>query len=123
VMAIAAIAMAFIWYKPLSDITFYYNTVVMTLALSYISALAAFIRLMFSRLNMARAMAASLLPLFAIAVLGYLMYSAGAEPADAKDKYQAWYIGAGVLLSGILIVLWGKSSKRSADGVAVRQQT
>jgi amino acid transporter len=123
VMAIAAIAMAFIWYKPLSDITFYYNTVVMTLALSYISALAAFIRLMFSRLNIARAMAASALPLFAMAVLGYLMYSAGAEPADAKDKYQAWYIGAGVLLSGILIVLWGKSSKRSADGVAVRQQT
>jgi hypothetical protein len=52
-----------------------------------------------------------------------VMYSAGAEPTDAKDKYQAWYIGAGVLLSGILIVLWGKSSKRSADGVAVRQQT
>jgi amino acid transporter len=122
VVIIAAIAIGFVWYKPLSDVTFYYNTVVVTLALSYISALAAFIRLMFSRLKLARAMAASLLPLFAIAVLGYLMYSAGAEPADPKDKYQAWYIGAAVVLSGILIVVFGKSSKRSTGGVAARQQ-
>ena len=85
----------------------------MTLALSYISALAAFIKLMFARLTVVRAAAASVLPLLAIAVLGYLMYSAGAEPADPKDKYQAWYIGVAVLISGILIVLFGRSSKRS----------
>ena len=53
VAVIAAIAIVFVWYKPLSDLTFYYNTVVMTLALSYISALAAFIRLMFARLTLA----------------------------------------------------------------------
>ncbi|HXA36795.1 MAG TPA: APC family permease [Steroidobacteraceae bacterium] len=105
VVAIAAIALVFVWYKPLSDVTFYYNTVVVTLALSYISALAAFIAVMFARLSAARAAAASLLPLLAIAVLGYLMYSAGAEPADPKDKYQAWYIGVGVLLSGLAIVM------------------
>jgi len=113
VIIIAAIAIVFIWYKPLSDVTFYYNTVVVTLALSYMSALAAFMRLMFARLPLGRAMAASLLPLLAIVVLGYLMYSAGAEPADPKDKYQAWYIGAGVLTSGVLVVLLGKSSKRT----------
>ena len=33
------------------------------------------------------------------------MYSAGAEPADPKDKYQAWYMGIAVLVSGVLIVL------------------
>jgi hypothetical protein len=82
-----------------------------TLALSYMSALAAFMKLMFARHTFARAAAASVLPLLSIAVLAYLVYSAGAEPADPKDKYQAWYIGAAVLISGILIVLLGKSSK------------
>jgi amino acid transporter len=105
VVTIAAVAIAFLWYKPLADVTFYYNTVVVTLALSYISALAAFIAVMFARQSVARAAAASLLPLLAIAVLAYLMYSAGADPADPKDKYQAWYIGLGVLLSGIAIVI------------------
>jgi len=119
VVVIAAIAIAFVWYKPLSDVTFYYNTVVVTLALAYMSALAAFIRLMFARHSFVRAAAASVLPLLAIAVLGYLMYSAGAEPAEPKDKYQAWYIGVAVLLSGMLIVMFGKASKRSADpGIA-----
>jgi amino acid transporter len=115
VIVIAAIAIAFVWCKPLSDVTFYYNTVVVTLALAYMSALAAFMRLMLARHSFARAAAASVLPLLAIAVLGYLMYSAGAEPAEPKDKYQAWYIGVGVLISGTLIVMFKKSSKRSAD--------
>jgi amino acid transporter len=115
VVVIGAIAIAFVWYKPLSEVTFYYNTVVVTLALAYMSALAAFIRLMFARLSAARAVAASVLPLLAIAVLAYLMYSAGAEPADPKDKYQAWYIGVAVLISGALIVMLGRSSKRTAS--------
>jgi amino acid transporter len=123
VMFIAAIAIAFVWLKPLSDVTFYYNTVVVTLALSYMSALAAFIRLMFARLSIARAIAASVLPLLAITVLGYLMYSAGAEPSEIKDKYQAWYIGAGVLSSGILVALFGKFSKSSAHGALKGQTT
>jgi amino acid transporter len=122
VLVIAAIAVGFVWYRPLADVTFYYNTVVVTLALSYISALAAFMRLMFARLGPARALAASALPLLSIAVLGYLMYSAGAQPADPKDKYQAWYIGAAVLVSGVLIVLAGRSSRRPAQGAVLRQQ-
>jgi amino acid transporter len=115
---IAAVAIGFVWYKPLSDVTFYYNTVVVTLALAYMSALAAFIRLMFARQPLLRALAASVLPLLAIGVLGFLMYSAGADPAEPKDKYQAWYIGIAVLVSGVLIVMIGKSrSKRQNSGV------
>jgi amino acid transporter len=117
VVVISGIAVAFVWLKPLAELTFYYNTVVVALALSYMSALAAFMRLMFARLSVGRAIAASVLPLLAMAVLGYLMYSAGAEPAELKDKYQAWYIGAGVLGSGILIALLGRL-KRPAPGVA-----
>ncbi len=111
VVTIAAAGIVFIWYKPLSDVNFYYNTVVVTLALAYMSALAAFMRLMFARLPVGKAMLASMLPLLAIAVLGYLMYSAGAAPADPKDLYQAWYIGAAVLASSLLIVSVGKRVK------------
>jgi hypothetical protein len=112
VVTIAAVAIAFVWYKPLFDINFYYNTVVVTLALAYMSALAAFTRLMFSRHGLGRAALASVLPMLAFAVLGYLMYSAGAAPADPKDLYQAWYIGAAVVASSVLIVILGKRFKR-----------
>jgi amino acid transporter len=122
VAVIAAIAVAFVWFKPLSDITFYYNTAVVTLALSYISALAAFVKLMFSRLSLLRAVAASVLPLLAIMVIGYLIYSAGAYPADPKDKYLAWYIGFAVLSSSILVALYGRSPKRVEHEVPIRQQ-
>jgi hypothetical protein len=57
--------------------------------------------------------------LLAIAVLGYLMYSAGAEPADPRDKYQAWYIGAAVLLSGVLIVLFGNPTRAPPQASAI----
>jgi len=49
VVAIACMAVFFVWYKPLAEVNFYYNAVVVTLALSYMSALAAFTRLMFAR--------------------------------------------------------------------------
>jgi amino acid transporter len=109
VVVIAAVAIAFVWFKPLSDEIFYYNAIVVTLALSYMSALAAFTRLMFCRHSPWRATLASILPVFAMAVLGFLMYSAGAEPADPKDKYQAWYIGAGVLASSLVVIFFGRS--------------
>ncbi len=108
VVAIASISIAFVWYKPLSDVTFYYNAIVVTLAISYMSALLAFVRLMFARHSGSRATAASILPILAMVVLAYLMYSAGAAPADPKDLYQAWYIGLGVLVSSILVVVFGK---------------
>jgi amino acid transporter len=111
VVTIAFVAVGFVWFKPLSDINFYYNTVVVTLALAYMSALAAFTRLMFTRHPLWRAALAAVLPMLAFAVLGYLMYSAGAAPADPKDLYQAWYIGAGVLASAVIIVIFGKRTK------------
>jgi amino acid transporter len=111
VAAIAAVAIGFIWYKPLSDATFYYNTVVVTLALAYMSALASFTRLMFARYPLWRAMLASALPVLAFAVLGYLMYAAGAAPADPKDLYQAWFIGAGVIASSLVIVAFGRRKR------------
>ena len=123
VAAIAAVSIAFLWYKPLSDVTFYYNAIVVTLAISYMSALLAFIRLMVQRHPLRRAVAASVLPLLAMAVLGYLMYSAGASPADPKDLYQAWYIGVGVLLTSILIVLFGKPAKLPGEPDAVPAQS
>jgi len=109
VVAIAAISIVFAWYKPLSDVTFYYNAIVVTLAISYMSALLAFVRLMFQRNSPPRAVAASILPCLAMVVLGYLMYSAGAAPADPKDLYQAWYIAAGVLATSLLVVAAGRA--------------
>ena len=53
-----------------------------------------------------------MLPLLACAVLGYLMYSAGAAPADPKDIHQAWYIGAAVLMSSMIMVLSGARDRR-----------
>ena len=115
VAIVASVAVFFVWYKPLAEIDFYYNTVVVTLALAYMAALAAFSRLMFARHAPWRAALASLLPFLAIAVLGYLMYSAGVAPADPKDLYQAWYIGAGVLVSSLFVLWSGKRVKPPPD--------
>ncbi|MDB6082685.1 MAG: amino acid transporter [Gammaproteobacteria bacterium] len=111
VATIAGVAIVFVWYKPLSDVNFYYNAVVVTLALAYMSALAAFTRVMFSRNPAWRAALASVLPMLAFAVLGYLMYSAGIAPADPKDLYQAWYIGAAVLASSLVVVIFARRPK------------
>jgi amino acid transporter len=104
VLAVSVVGVVCVWVKPLAQVNFYYNTVVVTLALAYMSALTAFIRLMYQRLPWLKASLASLLPLLAIGVLALLMYSAGAEPSDPKDKYEAWYLGLVVFLSGALIV-------------------
>lgn len=118
VVTIAAAGIVFVWYKPLADVNFYYNTVVVTLALAYMSALAAFSRLMFQRLHFGTALLACVLPLLAMAVLGYLMYSAGAAPADPKDLHQAWYIGALVLASSGVLVMTGKRARPPAATAA-----
>jgi amino acid transporter len=117
VVTIACVAVGFIWYKPLSDVNFYYNTVVVTLALAYMAALAAFTRLIFRHQPAWRATLVAVLPMLAFAVLGYLMYSAGAAPADPRDLYQAWYIGAGVLVSALIIVFFGKRTRAADVGV------
>jgi amino acid transporter len=112
VVAISALAVIFVWYKPLEQIDFYYDAAVMTLALAYVAALASFVAAMFRRLSPSRAAAASLLPMLAICVLIYLMYSAGAEPADPADRFQAWYIGAWILASGVAVAVSGRPAFR-----------
>jgi hypothetical protein len=77
---------------------------------------------MFQRHGYVRAVAASVLPLLAMAVLGYLMYSAGIEPADPKDKYQAWYIGAAVLASSLFVVFGKRWSSGDMQIAQVSQE-
>jgi len=98
-------AAGFVWFKPLTEFDFYYNTLAVTLAVAYMAALAAFVRVMFTRHPFGIAVMFSGLPMMALAVLAYLLYSAGVAPAEEKDLYQAWYIGAGVLGSGLVLVL------------------
>ena len=123
VVTIGCTATAFIWRKPLAEIDFYYNAAVVTLAFAYFAALAAFCGLMFRRQSAIRALLASALPCLAMGVLAYLMYSAGAAPADPKDLYQAWYIGAGVLGSSLLIAVFGRSGARAAGSRNAPQLT
>jgi uncharacterized membrane protein YiaA len=78
---------------------------------------------MFARQPLLRAVAASVLPMLAIGVLGFLMYSAGADPAEPKDKYQAWYIGIAVLVSGALIVMIAKSTRSRRENAGLNSST
>lgn len=115
---LTAVGIVLVWYKPLSKLQWYYDVVTMTLVFSYISAVLSFIRLLFLRHTFAKALLCSVLPFFAIAVLGYIAYTAGALPVNPEDLYHAWYIGAGVVLTGVLWVFWGKSKKvLPANGV------
>ncbi|MGA2842624.1 MAG: APC family permease [Steroidobacteraceae bacterium] len=118
VLTIALLSIVFVWLKPLTEFDFYYNTLAVTLAVAYMAALAAFVRLMFTRHSVVRATLSSFLPVMAFAVLGYLLYSAGVAPAEAKDIYQAWYIGVGVLGSGLALVLL-KKLRRNAEPMSI----
>ena len=118
VLVIAAVSIFLVWIKPLAHINFYYNTAVVTLALAYLAALAAFVRVMFDKQPVPRAALASLLPVLAMAVLLYLIYSAGVAPTDPQDIYQAWYIGAAVVGSSLLIAYLGRG-RRARVSVAV----
>lgn len=117
VSVLTGVCISFVWNKPITHMAFYFNTFVVTLALSYISALAAFIALMFKKHPPIKAIASSVLPGLAIAVLTYLIYNAGARPADVRDLYDAWYIGMGVIVSGVAIVLAGKRRGTSVTGM------
>ncbi|MOA54851.1 hypothetical protein D3C78_1785420 [compost metagenome] len=50
----------------------------------------------------------------AILVLGYIGYTAGANPVSPEDQYTAWYLGLLTILSGALILVWqSRISKRT----------
>jgi membrane protein DedA with SNARE-associated domain len=74
--------------------------------MSYMAAIAAFIVMTFRRQRFAMALALSIPAALAILVLGYIGYTAGANPVSPEDQYTAWYLGALTILSGAMIVFW-----------------
>jgi membrane protein DedA with SNARE-associated domain len=74
--------------------------------MSYMAAIAAFIAMTFRRQRFGIALALSIPAALAILVLGYIGYTAGANPVSPEDKYTAWYLGALTILSGALILVW-----------------
>ncbi|MEX2460419.1 MAG: APC family permease [Paenibacillaceae bacterium] len=106
-----------VWYKPLGKLQWYYDVVTITLVISYISALVAFIVVIYKDKKAGIATAVSVIPLFCIIVLGYIGYTAGAQPADPANLYNAWYMGAFVILSGIAWVVYGQIRKKKTINV------
>ncbi|MNN81655.1 hypothetical protein D3C81_1985030 [compost metagenome] len=74
--------------------------------MSYMAAIAAFIVMTFRRQRLAIAFALAIPATLAILVLGYIGYTAGANPVSPEDQYTAWYLGALTILSGALILVW-----------------
>jgi hypothetical protein len=102
---VSIVAIALVWWKPLEKIVWYYDVVTITLVASYISALAAMLVAVW---KLHRALIAALLSapvMLAIAVLAYIGYTSGANPVSPEDLYNAWYLGAATLLTGVLIVV------------------
>lgn len=110
---VTASGVALLWWKPLDKIVWYYDVVTITLVMSYISALTAFIVLSWKNQRPVLALVLSLPALLAIAVLAYIGYTAGANPISAEDLHNAWYLGAATLASGTLILVLRRRSRNS----------
>lgn len=104
-MIVSAIAIALLWWKPLDKISWYYDVVTITLVMSYMAAIAAFIAMTWRRHGFGLSLALSIPASLAILVLGYIAYTAGANPVSPEDQYTAWYLGALTILSGVLILI------------------
>ncbi|MEH7303804.1 APC family permease [Neobacillus drentensis] len=109
-------AITLVWAKPLAQLQWYYDMVTITLVFSYLSILVSFIRAMFKQKSTGVAMLASIFPVLAMGVLGYIGYTAGAVPVNPDDIYHAWYLGAGIIITGIFWVIYGKRN-RKGDGL------
>ncbi|MGH8384874.1 MAG: APC family permease [Pseudomonas sp.] len=105
-LIVSAVAIALLWWKPLDKISWYYDVVTITLVMSYMAAIAAFIVMTFRRQRFGLALALSIPASLAILVLGYIGYTAGANPVSPEDQYTAWYLGALTILSGAMILVW-----------------
>jgi amino acid transporter len=103
---VSSVAIALLWWKPLDKIVWYYDVVTITLVMSYMAAIAAFIVMTFRRQRFGIALALSIPASLAILVLGYIGYTAGANPVSPEDQYTAWYLGALTILSGAMILVW-----------------
>lgn len=121
---ISAYAIALVWLKPLAELQWYYDVVTITLVFSYMSALLAFIFVMFRRMRVGKALLISILPVLSIFVLGYIGYTAGAVPATPSDLYNAWYMGAAVIITGALWVWYGRRNRpQNVGGTDVGSET
>ncbi|MCY1400095.1 amino acid transporter [compost metagenome] len=111
---VAAVAISLLWWKPLDKIMWYYDVVTITLVMSYMAAIAAFIVMTFRTKRFGLALLLSIPATLAILVLGYIGYTAGANPVSPEDQYTAWYLGLLTILSGALILVWqSRISKRA----------
>ncbi|WP_018151778.1 APC family permease [Leeia oryzae] len=112
-LAMTIVGVVLVWYKPLAKIMWYYDVVTITLVLSYIAALAAFVRLAWQIHRPAVSLSVSVPAVLAMGVLGYIAYTAGAVPVDPSDLYNAWYIGIAVVVSGFAISMTGKQHAKT----------
>ena len=109
-----------LWWKPLSKIVWYYDVITITLVMSYISALVAFMVMTWKQHKAFTATLMSIPAALALLVLGYIGYTAGANPVSPEDLYTAWYLGAAALVSGALIVLSGKRRRRAGAAIVAK---
>lgn len=109
-----------LWWKPLSKIVWYYDVITITLVMSYISALVAFMVMTWKQHKTFTATLMSIPAALALLVLGYIGYTAGANPVSPEDLYTAWYLGAAALVSGALIVLSGKRRRRAGAAIVAK---
>lgn len=112
---VSAVAIALLWWKPLDKILWYYDVVTITLVMSYMAAIAAFIAMTWRRQNFWVSLTLSIPASLAICVLGYIGYTAGANPVSPEDMYTAWYLGALTILSGVMILLLRSRASRRAE--------
>jgi amino acid transporter len=115
VASMVAFGVVMVWLKPLAKIIFYYDTVTITLVLSYAAMLAAAIRLFWMKHSAGVAAMLSILPVFSIFVILYVGYSAGMSPGDPDDLYDAWYIGVAIVAIGTILAFMRRKPGAAAD--------
>ncbi|BCJ06798.1 hypothetical protein PRtIB026_A34480 [Pseudomonas sp. RtIB026] len=108
---VTTVGIAIVWWKPISNIIWYYDVITITLVLSYVFALIAFLVLTWEKNAPKVALMLSAPAVLAMLVLGYIGYLAGASPVSPDDIYTAWYLGIFALVSGALIALLSKLCK------------
>ena len=113
-VVVSMVAIGLLWWKPLDKIVWYYDVVTITLVMSYIAAIGAFIAMTWKRRAGTVALIFSMPAVLAILVLGYIGYTAGANPVSPEDQYTAWYLGGLTLISGVLLIMLQKKTTHAA---------
>ncbi|BBP58630.1 APC family permease [Pseudomonas sp. St316] len=111
---VSMVAIGLLWWKPLDKIVWYYDVVTITLVMSYMAAIGAFIAMTWKKRPPTLAFLLSVPAMLAILVLGYIGYTAGANPVSPEDQYTAWYLGGLTLISGVLLIVVQARPRRTA---------